>query len=78
MDPRRPNLTLRDFFLHEQRMVAEAQIDSFFKHAIRYLIVLNVILGSFTVFNLYIYPNYIYDDTPKVYRDISTIPTSEV
>ena len=78
MDPRRPNLTLRDFFLHEQRMVAEAQIDSFFKHAIRYLIVLNVILGSFTVFNLYIYPNYIYDDTPEVYRDISTIPTSEV
>ena len=78
MDPRRPNLTLRDFFLHEQRMVAEAQIDSFFKHAIRYLIVSNVILGSFTVFNLYIYPNYIYDDTPEVYRDISTIPTSEV
>ena len=78
MDPRRPNLTLRDFFLHEQRMVAEAQIHSFFKHAIRYLIVSNVILGSFTVFNLYIYPNYIYDDTPKVYRDISTIPTSEV
>ena len=78
INPRRPNLTLRDFFLHEQRMVAEAQIDSFFKHAIRYLIVSNVILGSFTVFNLYIYPNYIYDHTPEVYRDISTIPTSEV
>ena len=29
INPRRPNLTLRDFFLHEQRMVAEAQINSF-------------------------------------------------
>ena len=78
INPRRPNLTLRDFFLYEQRRESDKRLNSFFKHAIRYLIVSNVILGSFTVFNLYLYPNYIYDDTPKVYRDISTIPTSEV
>ena len=78
MDPRRPNLTLRDFFLYEQRKESDKRLNSFFKHAIRYLIVSNVILGSFTVFNLYIYPNYIYDDTPEVYRDVSKILTNEV
>ena len=78
MDPRRPNLTLRDFFLHEQRMVAEAQIDSFFKHAIRYLIVLNVILGSFTVFNLYLYPNYIYEKEPVIQQRSNELYPNEV
>ena len=73
MDPRRPNLTLRDFFLYEQRMVAEAQIHSFFKRLIYTLIVLNILIGVPTI-----YYEYIHDDTPKVYRDISTIPTSEV
>ena len=78
INPRRPNLTLRDFFLHEQRMVAEAQIDSFFKHAIRYLIVLNVILGSFTVFNLYIYPNYIYEKEPVIQQRSNELYPNEV
>ena len=73
MDPRRPNLTLRDFFLYEQRMVAEAQINSFFKRLIYTLIILNILIGVPTI-----YYEYIHDDTPKVYRDISTIPTSEV
>jgi len=37
------------------------------------LIVLNVILGS-----ILIYDNFIYDHTPKVYRDTSTILTNEI
>ena len=78
MDPRRPNLTLRDFFLQEQRMIAEAQIHSFFKHAIRYLIVSNVILGSFTVFNLYIYPNYIYEKEPVIQQRSNELYPNEV
>ena len=73
INPHRPNLTLRDFFLYEQRMVAEAQINSFFRRLIYTLIVLNILLGVPTI-----YYEYIHDDTPKVYRDISTIPTSEV
>ena len=73
MDPRRPNLTLRDFFLYEQRMVAEARINSFFKRLIYTLIVLNVILGVPTI-----YYEYIHDDTPEVYRDVSEILINEV
>ena len=73
MDPRRPNLTLRDFFLYEQRMVAEAQINSFFRRLIYTLIVLNILLGSITY-----YDRYIYDHTPEVYRDVSKILTNEV
>ena len=73
INPRRPNLTLRDFFLYEQRMIAEAQINSFFKRLIYTLIVLNVILGSITY-----YDRYIHDDTPEVYRDVSKILINEV
>ena len=37
------------------------------------LIVLNVILGS-----ILIYDKFIYDHTPKVYRDTATILTNEI
>jgi hypothetical protein len=73
MDPRRPNLTLRDFFLYEQRMVAEAQINSFFRRLIYTLIVLNVLLGSITY-----YDRYIHEQTPEILRDVSKILTNEV
>ena len=73
IDPRRPNLTLRDFFLYEQRMAAEVQINSFFRRLIYTLIVLNVILGVPTI-----YYEYIHDDTPEVYRNVSEILTNEV
>ena len=73
MDPRRPNLTLRDFFLHEQRRESDKRFNDFFRRLIYTLIVLNILLGSITY-----YDRYIYDHTPEVYRDISTIPTSEV
>ena len=54
------------------------RIDKFFKVSIQYLIVLNIVLGLFTVFNLYIYPKYIYEQTPTILRDISTIKSNEV
>ena len=72
INPRRPNLTLRDFFLYEQRMAAEVQINSFFRRLIYTLIVLNVILGVPTI-----YYEYIHDDTPEVYRDVSKILINE-
>ena len=45
----------------------------FFKRLIYTLIVLNVILGSITI-----YDRYIYEHTPNIQRDISTITTNEV
>ena len=78
INPRRPNLTLRDFFLYEQRRESDKRLNSFFKHAIRYLIVSNVILGSFTVFNLYIYPNYIYEKEPVIQQRSNELYPNEV
>ena len=45
----------------------------FFKRLIYTLIVPNVILGSITI-----YDRYIYEHTPNIQRDISTITTNEV
>ena len=45
----------------------------FFNRIVWTLIVINVILGS-----ILIYDNFIYDHTPKVYRDTSTILTNEI
>ena len=73
INPRRPNLTLRDFFLYEQRRESDKRFNSFFRRLIYTLIILNILIGVPTI-----YYEYIHDDTPKVYRDISTIPTSEV
>jgi hypothetical protein len=73
MDLRRPHLTLRDFFLYEQRMVAEAQIHKFFSKLIWSLIVLNVLIGIPTI-----YDKFFYEQTPEILRDISTIQTNEV
>jgi hypothetical protein len=55
MDLRRPHLTLRDFFLYEQRMVAEAQIHKFFSKLIWSLIVLNVLIGIPTIYDKFFY-----------------------
>jgi len=77
MDPRRPNLILRDFFLHEQRRIAEQQIRSFFRISIQYLIISNIVLGIFTIFNLYIYPNHIYE-APPMTRSTSTLYPNEI
>ena len=45
----------------------------FFNRLVWILIVLNVLLGS-----ILIYDKFIYDHTPKVYRDTSIIPTNEI
>ena len=68
---------IHDRYVIERNRIPE-RIDRFFKVSIQYLIVLNIVLGIFTIFNLYIYPKYIYEHTPTILRDISTIPTSEV
>ena len=73
INPRRPNLTLRDFFLYEQRRESDKRFNSFFRRLIYTLIVLNILLGSITY-----YDRYIYDHTPEVYRDVSKILTNEV
>ena len=78
MDPRRPNLILRDFFLHEQRRVAEAQIHKFFRISIQYLIVINIVLGIFTIFNLHIYPNYIYEREPIIQQRSTELYPNEI
>ena len=53
------------------------RIDRFFKVSIQYLIILNIILGIFTIFNLYIYPNHIYE-TPPMTRSTSTLYPNEI
>ena len=68
---------IHDRYVIERNRIPE-RIDKFFKVFIQYLIVLNIVLGLFTVFNLYIYPNYIYEQPPTILRDTSTIPTNEI
>ena len=68
---------IHDRYVIERNRIPE-RIYRFFKVSIQYLIVLNIVLGIFTIFNLYIYPNYIYEQTPTTLRDISTIQTDEV
>ena len=36
-------------------------IDAVFRFTIRWLVTVNILLGTFTLFNLYIYPRYIYE-----------------
>ena len=73
INPRRPNLTLRDFFLYEQRRESDKRFNDFFRKLTWTLIVLNVILGGITY-----YDRYIHDHTPEILRDTSTILTNEV
>ena len=49
------------------------RIDIFIKRLIWTLIVLNILIGVPTI-----YYEYIHDDTPEVYRDVSKILTNEV
>ena len=53
------------------------RIDRFFKVSIQYLIILNLVLGIFTIFNLYIYPNHIYE-APPMTRSTSTLYPNEI
>ena len=49
------------------------RIDLFLKRLIWTLIVLNILIGVPTIYDIYFY-----EQTPKVYRDTSTIQTNEV
>ena len=37
------------------------RIDAFIKFTMKWLVIVNIVLGTFTVFNLVIYPKYIYE-----------------
>ena len=72
--------TVSRFFLDrpiiERNRIPE-RIDTIIRILIRYLIISNVILGIFTIFNLYLYPKYIYE-APPMTRDISTLYPNEI
>ena len=36
-------------------------INAFFRLSMKWLVIMNIVLGTFTLFNLYIYPQYIYE-----------------
>ena len=41
------------------------RIDAMFRFTMKWLVIVNIVLGLFTLFNLYIYPEYIYE-APEV------------
>ena len=49
------------------------RIDIFIKRLIWTLIVLNILIGVPTIYDIYLY-----EQTPEILRDISTITTDEV
>ena len=49
------------------------RIDIFFKRLIYTLIILNLLIGIPTIYDIYLY-----EETPTILRDISTIQTDEV
>jgi len=49
------------------------RIDTFIRRLIWTLIVLNVLIGIPTIYDIYFY-----EQTPEILRDISTIQTNEV
>ena len=49
------------------------RIDLFFKRLLWTLIVLNILIGVPTIYDIYFY-----EEAPKILRDTSTIPTNEI
>ena len=39
------------------------RLDAWMRKGLRWLIIANIVVGTFTVFNLYIYPEHIYQPT---------------
>ena len=39
----------------------DPEVTTLFRRMIKWLIIVNIILGTFTLFNLYIYPEHIYE-----------------
>ena len=42
------------------------RIDAMFRFTIRWLVIVNIVLGTFTLFNLYIYPEYIHNEPEAI------------
>ena len=40
------------------------RLDAWMSKSLRWLIIVNIVLGVFTLFNIYIYPEHIYQPTP--------------
>ena len=68
--PRRFPQTLRDFFLYEQRMEADKFASQFFTKLLKVLIVANVILGSMTLYDRFIYTS----EDPILIRYANEVP----
>ena len=49
------------------------RIDTFIRRLLWTLIVLNILIGIPTIYDIYLY-----EETPKILRDTSTIPTNEI
>ena len=62
-----------DRYVIERNRIPE-RIDRFFKVSIQYLIISNIVLGLFTIFNLYIYPKYIYEREQIIQRSNELYP----
>ena len=39
----------------------DPEVTALFRRMIRWLVIANIVLGTFTLFNLYIYPEHIYE-----------------
>ena len=60
------------FFMNISKDIPE-RIDLFLKRLLWTLIILNILIGVPTIYDIYFY-----EQTPEVYRDTSTILTNEV
>ena len=68
---------IHDRYVIERNRIPE-RIDRFFKVSIRYLIVLNIVLGIFTIFNLYIYPKYLYEAPSMIIQRSTELYPNEI
>ena len=58
----------------------DPEVTALFRRMIRRLVIVNIIVGTFTLFNLYIYPRYIYEaPEPILYsRPVNQLHPHEV
>ena len=66
-----------DRYVIERNRIPE-RIDTIFRISIKYLIILNIVLGIFTIFNLYIYPKYIYEAPPMIIQRSTELYPNEI
>ena len=64
-------------YVIERNRIPE-RIDTIFRISIKYLIIFNIILGIFTIFNLYIYPKYIYEAPPMIPQRSTELYPNEI